>query len=56
MLFSITISIVEWSRFFNQSKEFKNLKTLKEIKKMLKDKLAHNYKKWNKSTFKTKTK
>ena len=55
MSFGITIGNVEWLRFFIQSKKFKNLKTLKLIKKMIKAKLGHHYKKWkcNKNTLKT---
>lgn len=55
MYFSITVGNVEWLRFFIQSKKFKNLKTLKLIKKAFKAKLRHYYKKWkcNKNTLKT---
>ena len=55
MLFRITIGNVEWLRFFIQSKNFKNLKTLKQIKKKFKAKLEYHYKKWkfNKNTLRT---
>jgi hypothetical protein len=55
MLFDITIGDVEWLRFLIQSKNFKNLKTFKQIKKIFKVKLEHHYKKWKcNKTFKTK--